>query len=92
MNIQNVEQGTICHYCHQEFNGIEEAWVNPLPNGEESFYHLRCAGKLFVYRIEGVLPKHLFGAVINQLNEPLPKELKVRDKGQTALDDFGEEE
>jgi hypothetical protein len=92
MKIETPDEETICHYCHQKFNGIEEAWVNPLPNGEESHYHLRCAGKLFVYRIEGVLPKHLFNAVIKELNEPLPEELKVKDKGQTTLDEFGEEE
>ena len=88
MNIKNVEKGTICHYCHQEFNGHEEAWVNELNNGEESYYHLRCGGKLFVYRIEGVLPKHLFEAVIEKLQHPLPKS----DEGQKSLDEYTEEE
>ena len=92
MDIIKVKEGTHCHYCHQEFNGLDEAWVNILPNGDESYYHLRCGGKLFIYRIEGVLPKHLFAACVEELNKPLPKELKVKDKEQTTLDDFGEEE
>ena len=41
-----------------------------------------------VYRIEGVLPKHLFEAVVTELKNPLP----VEDNGQTTLDDFQEEE
>ena len=43
-----------------------------------------------VYRIEGVLPQHLFEACVDRLNEPLP--LELQDKGQKTLDDFGEEE
>ena len=88
MNIKKIEQGKKCHYCREEFNGVEEGLVQLLPNGEESYYHLRCVGKLMVYRIEGVLPPHLFTAVVDKLNKPLPNE----DNGQTTLDDFQEEE
>ena len=90
MNIKKIEEGKVCHYCRQEFNGVEEGLVQTLPNGEESYYHLRCVGKLMVYRIEGVLPQHLFEACVDKLNEPLP--LELQDKGQKTLDDFGEEE
>jgi len=89
MNIIKIEQGKYCHYCHQEFNGAEEALVQKLPNGDESYYHLRCVGKLMVYRIEGVLPQHLFMSCVEELNKPLPQSLL--DKQQTTLDDFGEE-
>lgn len=93
MKIEVPEEGTVCHYCHQEFNGIEEALVQELPNGDEAYYHLRCIGKLMVYRIEGVLPKHLFEACVDKLNEPLPEELFIKiDENQTTLDDFNEEE
>jgi hypothetical protein len=94
MNIKTMEEGTICHYCHQEFNGAEEGLVQQLPNGDEAYYHLRCIGKLMVYRIEGVLPQHLFMACVEKLNEPLPESLFVKiDENQTTLDEFsGEEE
>jgi hypothetical protein len=47
-----------------------------------------------VYRIEGVLPQHLFMACVEKLNEPLPESLFVKiDENQTTLDEFsGEEE
>ena len=91
MNIELVEKGTICHYCHQDFNGLEEAWINELTDGSNSYYHLRCGGKLFVYRIEGVLPPHLFRALVKELQNPLP--LELRDRPQVTLDAFiGEEE
>jgi len=86
MDIRVIEEGKICHYCRQPFNGVEEGLVQTLPNGEESYYHLRCVGKLCVYRIEGVLPKHLFEACIEELKKPLI------DEGQTSLNDFKEEE
>ena len=89
MNIVKVKEGTHCHYCHQEFNGVEEGLVQKLPNGEDSYYHLRCVGKLMVYRIEGVLPQHLFMACVDELNKPLPENLK---NNQTTLDDFEDEE
>ena len=88
MKIRKIEQGKKCHYSREEFNGVEEGLIQLLPNGEESYYHLRCVGKLMVYRIEGVLPKHLFTAVVDELNKPLPFE----ETGQTTLDDFREEE
>tara|TARA_Y100000592_G_C5482053_1_gene326305 strand:+ start:8258 stop:8524 length:267 start_codon:yes stop_codon:yes gene_type:complete len=88
MNIRKIEQGKKCHYCREPFNGVEEGLVQILPNGEESYYHLRCVGKLMVYRIEGVLPKHLFTAVVDELNKPLP----IEETGQTTLNDFHEEE
>jgi len=90
MDIKKIEEGTHCHYCQQEFNGVEEGLIQKLPNGDESYYHLRCVGKLMVYRIEGVLPQHLFMACVEELNKPLPQHLK--DKQQTTLDDFNEEE
>ena len=43
-----------------------------------------------VYRIEGVLPQHLFMACVDELNKPLPQHLK--DKHQTILDDYSQEE
>tara|TARA_R100001015_G_C4629882_1_gene191051 strand:- start:773 stop:1045 length:273 start_codon:yes stop_codon:yes gene_type:complete len=90
MDVRKIEEGKVCHYCHQPFNGIEEGLVQTLPNGEESYYHLRCVGKLMVYRIEGVLPQHLFEACIDKLNQPLPQKLK--DEQQMSLDDFSEQE
>jgi len=90
MNIIKIEEGKYCHYCHQEFNGTEEALVQELPNGDESYYHLRCVGKLMVYRIEGVLPQHLFMSCVEKLQEPLPQHLL--DKYQKSLEDFGEEQ
>lgn len=90
MNIRKIEEGKHCHYCHQEFNGTEEGLVQKLPNGDESYYHLRCVGKLMVYRIEGVLPQHLFMSCVGELNKPLPQSLL--DKQQKTLDDFGEEQ
>tara|TARA_R100000734_G_scaffold19000_1_gene17437 strand:- start:4145 stop:4417 length:273 start_codon:yes stop_codon:yes gene_type:complete len=90
MDIRKIKEGTYCHYCHQEFNGVEEGLVQKLPNGEDSYYHLRCVGKLMVYRIEGVLPQHLFMACVDKLNNPLPNELK--DVHQTKLDDYTQEE
>ena len=99
MNIRKMEEGEWCHYCHQEFNGIEEGLVQEIVLGQgtepkiETLYHLRCIGKLMVYRIEGVLPKHLFEACVDKLNKPLPQELFIKiDKDQTTLDDFSSEE
>ena len=89
MDIRVIEEGKICHYCRQPFNGVEEGLVQKLPNGEDAYYHLRCVGKLCVYRIEGVLPQHLFKACIEELNNPLPESL---NENQTTLDDFDEEE
>ena len=92
MNIKTIEEGEWCHYCHQEFNGVEEGFIQPIESGE-STYHLRCIGKLIVYRIEGVLPKHLFRAVVDELSEPLPESLFIKiDEEQTTLDDFTSEE
>jgi hypothetical protein len=88
MDIRVLEEGRICHYCREPFNGVEEGLVQLLPNGEEAYYHLRCIGKLCVYRIEGVLPKHLFSAVVEELKKPLPD----NKEGQLTLDDFNEEE
>ena len=88
MDIRVIEEGKICHYCREPFNGVEEGLVQLLPNGEEAYYHLRCIGKLCVYRIEGVLPKHLFSAVVEELKKPLPD----NKEGQLTLDDFNEEE
>jgi hypothetical protein len=88
MDIRVLEEGKICHYCREPFNGVEEGLVQLLPNGEEAYYHLRCIGKLCVYRIEGVLPKHLFSAVVEELKKPLPD----NKEGQLTLDDFNEEE
>lgn len=95
MNIKKMEEGAICQYCHQEFNGTEEGLVQEI-NIEggpsiETYYHLRCIGKLMVYRIEGVLPQHLFMACVEQLNKPLPQSLFI-DVGQTTLDNFTDEE
>ena len=88
MDIKTMETKDRCHYCHLEFNGVEEGLVQSIESGN-SFYHLRCIGKLMVYRIEGVLPQHLFLACVETLREPLPLNLK---EGQTTLDDFNEEE
>jgi len=87
MNIKTIEEGKFCHYCHEPFNGIEEGLVQEIEGGE-SYYHLRCAGKLMLYRIEGVLPKHLFSACIEELNKPLPMSLLHPD--QTTLDEHEE--
>tara|TARA_R110002020_G_scaffold253928_5_gene467646 strand:+ start:318 stop:620 length:303 start_codon:yes stop_codon:yes gene_type:complete len=100
MNIKTMEEGDWCHYCHQEFNGTEEGLVQEIVLGQgteptvETYYHLRCIGKLMVYRIEGVLPQHLFMACVEQLNKPLPQSLFIKiDENQTTLDEFsGEEE
>ena len=88
MNIKEIGKGEWCHYCHQEFNGVEEGFVEPIESGE-ALYHLRCLGKLVVYRIEGVLPKHLFTAITDELKNPLP--LSLTDKEQTTLNDYEEE-
>tara|TARA_R110002051_G_scaffold278291_3_gene339649 strand:+ start:438 stop:713 length:276 start_codon:yes stop_codon:yes gene_type:complete len=90
MNIKTIEEGTICHYCRQEFNGTEEGLVQMITDGE-AFYHLRCIGKLCVYRIEGVIPQHLFVACIEELNKPLPDNLKDKTI-QVTLDAYNEEE
>tara|TARA_R100000005_G_C4991595_1_gene198921 strand:- start:790 stop:1056 length:267 start_codon:yes stop_codon:yes gene_type:complete len=87
MNIKTIEEGRFCHYCHEPFNGIEEGLVQEIEGGQ-SYYHLRCAGKLMLYRIEGVLPKHLFKACIRELQEPLP--LELTDPEQTTLDEHEE--
>ena len=83
MNIRNIEEGKLCHYCREPFNGAEEGLVQDIPMGE-SYYHLRCGGKLMLYRIEGVLPKHLFDACIKELQNPLP--VTLGDPNQTTLD------
>jgi len=89
MDIRKIEQGKWCHYCHQEFNGIEEGLLQSIESGT-TYYHLRCVGKLVVYRIEGVLPQHLFMACVDTLNKPLPSSLT--NVGQSTLEEFGEEE
>ena len=88
MDIRVLEEGKICHYCREPFNGVEEGLVQLVENEKETYYHLRCIGKLCVYRIEGVLPKHLFSAVVEELKKPLPD----NKEGQLTLDDFNEEE
>ena len=95
MKIEKMNKENICHYCHENFNGVEEGLIQTISDGSESYYCLRCVGKLMVYRIEGVLPQHLFMARIEKLNEPLPEELKDKkiDEGQSTLDEFtGDEE
>jgi hypothetical protein len=87
MNIRTIEEGTLCHYCREPFNGAEEGLVQEIADGE-SYYHLRCGGKLMLYRIEGVLPKHLFDACIRELQNPLP--LELTDPQQTTLTDHEE--
>ena len=52
MNIKTIDEGEWCHYCHQEFNGAEEGFIQTHENGDEALYHLRCIGKFMVYRIE----------------------------------------
>ena len=95
MNIEIRDEDEICHYCHENFNGMEEGFAQAIESGE-ALYHLRCIGKLMVYRIEGVLPQHLFTACIEQLSEPLPEQLRektIRIGREITLDDFtGEEE
>jgi len=88
MNIKIVSDKEMCHYCRDNFNGIEEAFVQEIESGE-ALYHLRCIGKLMVYRIEGVLPKHLFACCVEELGKPLPDELLLT---QTSLTDYGEEQ
>ena len=87
MNIKTIKEGTLCHYCREPFNGAEEGLVQEITDGE-SYYHLRCGGKLMLYRIEGVLPKHLFDACIRELQNPLPIELA--DPQQTTLAELEE--
>lgn len=91
MNIKIRTAEEVCHYCHEKFNGIEEGFEQNIDSGI-ALYHLRCIGKLMVYRIEGVLPQHLFEACVNKLSEPLPE--KLRDGTiQETLDSYtGEEE
>tara|TARA_R110002012_G_scaffold303918_3_gene506216 strand:+ start:1472 stop:1771 length:300 start_codon:yes stop_codon:yes gene_type:complete len=93
MDIVEVPAGETCVYCRQEFNGVEEGLAQTLEDGSIGYYHLRCVGKLCVYRIEGVLPKHLFLAVVEELRKPLPEEYKnkVTEELQKTLDDFTEE-
>lgn len=85
MNIKTIEEGKLCHYCREPFNGAEEGLVQEIIEGE-SYYHLRCSGKLMLYRIEGVLPKHLFEACIKELQKPLP--LSLTDPQQTTLEEL----
>ena len=59
MNIKKIEQGKICHYCRQEFNGTEEGLIQTLPNGEESYYHLRCGTLFFIIQSYGTTKKAL---------------------------------
>jgi len=89
MNIRTIEEGIMCHYCREDFSGVEEGLVQEIENDVETYYHLRCIGKLCVYRIGGVLPQHLFLACISELNKPLPDTLQ---NGQKTLDEYGEEE
>ena len=57
MNIEKVEENTKCNWCR------DGAQLSP-----PAYYHLRCAGKLMVLRIEGILPDKAFSAVVKELN------------------------
>jgi len=72
MNIQQVEEGTKCNWCEEEAHPNEDMLVQDgLDVNGLSYYHLRCAGKLFVLRIEGILPAKVFRAVVHELNTNL---------------------
>jgi len=73
MLIEKVKEGIKCNWCHDLSNGWEEMFVDnevdmKLSKGRQAFYHLRCLGKMFVLRIEGVMPEHIFNAAVQELN------------------------
>jgi len=82
MIIEKVEKHIKCNWCHEVSNGWEEMFVDYdvadmdvkrtthgsiLHNGP-AYYHLRCLGKMFVLRIEGILPDKIFNAAVQELN------------------------
>ena len=76
MNIEKVKEKTKCNWCGEGAFPNEEMLVQSGVNlsllsdelSPPAYYHLRCAGKLFVLRIEGVLPEKAFSAVVKELN------------------------
>jgi len=69
MNIIKVEEGTKCNWCGEDSYSNEEMLVQQgVELSPPAYYHLRCAGKLFVLRIEGILPEKAFNAVVKELN------------------------
>ena len=69
MNIEKVEENTKCNWCNEGSYPNEEMLVQSgVELSPPAYYHLRCAGKLFVLRIEGVLPEKAFSAIVKELN------------------------
>jgi hypothetical protein len=69
MKIERVEEGTKCNWCGEPSNGWEEMFIDSDVDGDDpAYYHLRCLGKMFVLRIEGVLPVKIFNAAVEELN------------------------
>ena len=69
MNIEKVEENTKCNWCGEGSFPNEEMLVQMgVELSPPAYYHLRCAGKLMVLRIEGILPDKAFSAVVKELN------------------------
>ncbi len=69
MKIEKVKEGIKCNWCGEVSNGWEEMFIdNDVDGDDPAYYHLRCLGKLFVLRIEGVMPEKIFNAAVKELN------------------------
>ena len=74
MIIEKVKEGIKCNWCGEVSNGWEEMFVDNAVTVDNrldhnpAYYHLRCLGKMFVLRIEGVMPERIFNAAVKELN------------------------
>ena len=69
MLIEKVKEGIKYNWCHDVSNGWEEMFIDTAVEGEtEAYYHFRCLGKMYVLRIEVVMPEHIFNASVERLN------------------------
>ena len=83
MLIEKVKEGIKCNWCHDVSNGWEEMFVDTAVEGEtEAYYHLRCLGKMFVLRIEGVLPDRVFSAAVKELNNTVVLQDNEEESGE----------
>ena len=83
MLIEKVKEGIKCNWCHDVSDGWEEMFVDTAVEGEtEAYYHLRCLGKMFVLRIEGVLPDRVFSAAVKELNNTVVLQDNEEESGE----------
>ncbi len=89
MIIEKVEEGIKCNWCGEVSNGWEEMFIdNDVSTDDPAYYHLRCLGKMFVLRIEGVLPEKIFSAAVQELNSSVV----LQDSEEDTSGDLEEEE